>query len=57
MNIMANGNIDESASLPEYLASVEVEDEEITPETAARLDRAERPPKAFPTTTSSASST
>jgi len=40
MNIMANGNIDESASLPEYLASVEVEDEEITPETAARLDRA-----------------
>jgi len=40
MNIMANGNIDESASLPEYLASVEGEDEEITPETAARLDRA-----------------
>ena len=40
MNIMANGNIDESASLPEYLASVEVEDEEITTETAARLDRA-----------------
>ena len=56
MNIMANGNIDESASLPEYLASVEVEDEEITPETAARLDRARASNESSPTTTSSASS-
>ena len=31
---------DDRPTLPEYLASVEVEDEEITPETAARLDRA-----------------
>ena len=31
---------DDKPTLPEYLASVEVEDEEITPETAARLDRA-----------------
>ena len=31
---------DDKPTLPEYLASVEAEDEEITPETAARLDRA-----------------
>jgi hypothetical protein len=48
MNIMANGNIDESASLPEYLASVEVEDEEITSETAARLDRARASNESIP---------
>jgi hypothetical protein len=30
----------EESSLPEYLASVEVEDEEITPETAAAIDPA-----------------
>ena len=34
--------LDERTSLPDFLASVEVEDEEITEEQAARIDRARR---------------
>ena len=39
---------DDKPTLPEYLASVEVEDEEITPETAARLDRARASNESIP---------
>src|SRR5215471_8735276 len=39
---------EESGSLPEYFASVEVEDEEITPETAARIDRARASNRSIP---------
>ena len=39
---------DDKPTLPEYLASVEAEDEDITPETAARLDRARASNQSIP---------
>jgi hypothetical protein len=39
---------DDKPTLPEYPASVEVEDEEITPETAARFDRARASNESIP---------
>jgi hypothetical protein len=40
--------LNKRTSLPDFLASGEVEDEEITPETAARLDRARASTEGIP---------
>ena len=63
VNIFANGNTQDEAAgraiegllrvleeytLPDFLESVEVEDEEITPETAARIDRARASNQSIP---------